>query len=53
LKIVEIYAAPDLKNKIVVSQMFAGMEFYIVNCRENPTKVELELMIYQHGGSLV
>ena len=29
------------------------MEFYIVNCKDKPSKPELELMIYQHGGSLV
>ena len=52
-KIVQIYAAPDLKGKIIISQMFSGMEFYIVNCRDDPTKTDLELMIHQHGGILV
>ena len=42
-----------MKGKIVISQMFAGMEFYIVNCRDDPSKTDLELMIYQHGGTLV
>lgn len=49
---VEIFAETDMTNKPIISNMFEGFEFYIVNSKD-PTKSELEHMIYQHGGKRV
>ncbi len=51
-KMVEIFAETDMTNKPIISNMFEGFEFYIVNSKD-PTKSELEHMIFQHGGKRV
>jgi hypothetical protein len=53
-KIVEFYRETDTKDVIKKSEMFKGMEFYIVNVDEQvANKPFLESRIVEHGGKRV
>ncbi len=53
-KLVEFYRETDTKDVIKKSDMFKGMEFYIVNVDENiANKPFLESRIVENGGKRV
>ena len=53
-KVVDFYQEVDTKEVIKKSDMFKGMEFYIVNVDDKiANKAYLESRIVEHGGSRV
>ena len=53
-KLVEFYRETDVKDVVKKSEMFRGMEFYIVNVDDKvANKPFLESRIVEHGGSRV
>ena len=53
-KLVEFYRETDTKDVVKKSDMFKGMEFYIVNVDDKvANKPFLESRIVEHGGSRV
>jgi hypothetical protein len=47
------YQAADASDIQVSSSLFSGMEFCIMNGDDEHSKLELEKLVYQYGGTCV